>query len=306
MTSGSVTCSRAPPTTPSTRCAATASGFILGLAAVGYLQASVTLMGPMTILFLGMGLVTIPEGARALRRSHRHLRIFCVLVSAGLTVAELGWGLILLVAVPRGLGSAVARSHLAADLPARATADLLPHGPGAWAPARAPACTPLGAAKRSLRYRTDTAAISSAFTLGGAVVWGVKGAAFGMAVGAWIARVHRMVAIPGGTARARSSRRPAGSSDTATPGQAPTVNGMADASGRNCRGPCPVAAGWPGWRCPRGLRPWLRSCWPAAPAAAAHRHRPAPVPRRTGHHRACPCLPHVGLRPAHPGFALAL
>ena len=48
-------------------------GVILGLAPSGYLQASVTLMGPMTILFLGMGLVTIPEAARALRRSTRHL-----------------------------------------------------------------------------------------------------------------------------------------------------------------------------------------------------------------------------------------
>ena len=62
-------------------------------------------MGPMTILFLGMCLVTIPEGARVLRRSPRHLPLFCLLVSAGLTAAALAWGVVLLVAVPRGLGN---------------------------------------------------------------------------------------------------------------------------------------------------------------------------------------------------------
>jgi O-antigen/teichoic acid export membrane protein len=78
---------------------------ILGLAAVGYIQAAVTLMGPMTILNLGMGLVTIPEAARVLRRSPRKLPQFCALVSAGLAVAGLAWGAVLLVAVPRGLGA---------------------------------------------------------------------------------------------------------------------------------------------------------------------------------------------------------
>ena len=59
----------------------------------------------MTILFLGMSLVTIPEGARVLRRSPQHLPLFCLLVSGGLTMAGLSWGVTLLVAVPRGLGA---------------------------------------------------------------------------------------------------------------------------------------------------------------------------------------------------------
>jgi O-antigen/teichoic acid export membrane protein len=80
-------------------------GAILGLASVGYIQAAVTLMGPMTILNLGMGLVTIPEAARVLRRSPHKLPLFCMLVSAGLALAGLAWGAVLLVAVPRGLGS---------------------------------------------------------------------------------------------------------------------------------------------------------------------------------------------------------
>ena len=48
-------------------------GFILGLAAVGYVQAATTLMGPFMVIFFGMGLVTLPEAVRVLRRSPRHL-----------------------------------------------------------------------------------------------------------------------------------------------------------------------------------------------------------------------------------------
>ena len=43
------------------------------LATVGVVQAVATLMGPITILFLGMSLVAIPEAARILRRSPRRL-----------------------------------------------------------------------------------------------------------------------------------------------------------------------------------------------------------------------------------------
>ena len=51
---------------------------ILGLAAVGYLQAANTLMGPFQIILYGMGLVALPEAARVLRRSPRHMALFCV------------------------------------------------------------------------------------------------------------------------------------------------------------------------------------------------------------------------------------
>ena len=37
-------------------------GLILGLADVGYVRAASTLMGPFMVIFLGMGLVTLPEG----------------------------------------------------------------------------------------------------------------------------------------------------------------------------------------------------------------------------------------------------
>jgi O-antigen/teichoic acid export membrane protein len=159
-------------------------GVILGLAAVGYVQASVTLMGPMTILFLGMGLVTIPEAARALQRSPRHLPLFCILVSAGLTVAALAWGVVLLVAVPRGLGNGLLGPIWRPTYPLVLPQMLYVMGQ-AVATGAGTGLHALGAARRSLRLTLLTAATSSAFTLAGALAAGVVGTVSGMAVGAW-------------------------------------------------------------------------------------------------------------------------
>ena len=49
---------------------------------MGYVQAASTLMGPFMVIFFGMVLVTVPEAARVLRQSPRHLPVYCVLVGA--------------------------------------------------------------------------------------------------------------------------------------------------------------------------------------------------------------------------------
>ena len=82
-------------------------GLILGLTAIGYLQAANTLMGPFQVIMLGMSLVALPEAVRLLHRSARHLTVFCAVLTVGLLALALLWGLILLVALPRGLGAAV-------------------------------------------------------------------------------------------------------------------------------------------------------------------------------------------------------
>ncbi len=102
-------------------------GVILGLAAVGYVQAASTLMGPFLVIFFGMSLVTVPEAARVLRDSPRHLPLFCLLVAGGLALLGLAWGVVLLVALPRGLGHLAAWLDLAAGLPAGAAADAVRH-----------------------------------------------------------------------------------------------------------------------------------------------------------------------------------
>jgi O-antigen/teichoic acid export membrane protein len=78
--------------------------FILGVAAVGYIQAAGVLMGPFRILYTGMGLILMPEAARLLRRAPQRLPVFCLAVSGGLGLLALLWGLVLLVALPHGLG----------------------------------------------------------------------------------------------------------------------------------------------------------------------------------------------------------
>ena len=78
---------------------------ILGLAAVGYIQAANTLMGPVMVLFMGTTMIGIPEAAGILRRSPERLLQFCLVVSSGLVVAAVAWGAVLLVALPKGLGT---------------------------------------------------------------------------------------------------------------------------------------------------------------------------------------------------------
>ena len=79
-------------------------GLILGLTALGYIQAANTLMGPFQVILYGLALATLPEAIRILHRSPRHMMLFCVLCSVGLTLVALGWGVTLLVVLPRGLG----------------------------------------------------------------------------------------------------------------------------------------------------------------------------------------------------------
>src|SRR5689334_21405796 len=61
-------------------------------------------MGSFMVIFFGMGLVILPEAVRICNRSPRQLPVFCVIASSVLALLGLTWGLLLLVALPRGLG----------------------------------------------------------------------------------------------------------------------------------------------------------------------------------------------------------
>ena len=64
-------------------------------------------MGPFLVVLMGISLVTVPEAARVLRNSPRHLRLYCLLISCGVAVAALAWSGAILVLLPRGLGHLV-------------------------------------------------------------------------------------------------------------------------------------------------------------------------------------------------------
>ena len=160
-------------------------GIVLGLAALGYVQAATTLMGPITILFLGMGLVLLPEAARILRRSPQHLVLFCVLVSAGLAAASLTWGVVLLVVVPKGFGAwllgSIWRPAYPLILPQMlfVTGQAVAGGAGTGLHA-------LGAARRSLRVAIVTSVLLVVCALAGAVEGGTQGTMRGAAIATWL------------------------------------------------------------------------------------------------------------------------
>jgi O-antigen/teichoic acid export membrane protein len=76
---------------------------VASLSTIGSLRAAATLFGPINILLMAIGLIAVPEGARALAHSQRRLRILVVTISlaAVLSAAVLGTGLLM---VPNELG----------------------------------------------------------------------------------------------------------------------------------------------------------------------------------------------------------
>jgi O-antigen/teichoic acid export membrane protein/transcriptional regulator with XRE-family HTH domain len=162
-----------------------AIALFLGLAPLGYVQAATTITGPVAILFLGMALVTIPEAARVLRRSPRHLPLFCVLVSGGLAAGALAWGAFLYVAMPRGFGHLLIGHAWPETYSLVLPQTLYLIGQGA-AGGAGTGMHALGAARRSLRTVLLGSALLLVCPVAGAIAHGAVGTVDGMAVAAWI------------------------------------------------------------------------------------------------------------------------
>jgi O-antigen/teichoic acid export membrane protein len=164
-------------------------GLVLGLAALGSVQAAATLFGPMTILFLGMSLVTIPEAARILRRSPRRLPLFCLVITGGLSMTALAWGIVLLVAVPRGLGSWLLGPIWRATYPLVLPQMLFVIGQGIGF-GEGTGLGALGAARRSLRQAIVASILFLIGSVVGAVAGGAAGTVWGAAVSQWISAAY--------------------------------------------------------------------------------------------------------------------
>ena len=161
---------------------------ILGLAAVGYIQAANTLMGPFKIVFFGISLITLPEAAKLLRRSPRLMPLFCVAASAGLTLLALAWGVALLVALPRGLGHVMLGSLWRPTYPLVLPAALYIMASCATTGALT-GLHALGAARRSLRAVIITAVLVFTCGLVGAETAGTLGTMRFVAVAGWLGAV---------------------------------------------------------------------------------------------------------------------
>ena len=159
---------------------------ILGLVAVGSIQAANVLMGPFKIVVLGISLITIPEGARLLRRSPHRLPVYCAAISAVLILLSLAWGAVLLFVLPHGLGRLalgnVVWQHtyplvLATSLVM--TASCASTGPIIGLHA-------MGASRRSMRAMLITAGLVVFGVLFGAVTGGLMGTVTWTAIMAWV------------------------------------------------------------------------------------------------------------------------
>ena len=157
---------------------------ILGLASLGYVQAANTLMGPFMVIFFGMGLVLLPEAARILRKSPRHLPLFCACASGGLALLGLAWGVVLLVTLPIGLGHFMLGSLWQPTYPLVLPSTIAIMG-GCVQAGAGTGLHALGSARRSLRAMVLASALFVVCGLAGAAA-GAFGTMCGAAVASWI------------------------------------------------------------------------------------------------------------------------
>lgn len=159
-------------------------GAIVGLAGVGALRGAELLLGPFLALLMGIGLVAVPEAARALRRGRPTLLRFCIALGAAQGIAAAVWGTALLLALPDPLGVALLDDVWHAASPLILPVTLSVAGAGVVAGATT-GLRALGAARRSLRAQLVASAGYLGGGLAGAASAGATGAAWGSAIAMW-------------------------------------------------------------------------------------------------------------------------
>ncbi|MGW8351917.1 hypothetical protein [Streptomyces wedmorensis] len=154
-------------------------GAIVGVGAVGTVRGAELLLGPFLAVLMGLSLVTVAEAARVLKRAPHRMRAFCLLLGGGQAAAALLWGGALLL-VPDRAGAFVLGGvwGAASALIVPVTLGVAGAGLGTGAAAGLRA---LGAARRSLRAQLFASACYVGGGLGGAVVAGTVGSAWGVA-----------------------------------------------------------------------------------------------------------------------------
>jgi len=157
-------------------------GAIAGLAEAGALRAGQLLLGPLNVLYLGLSVVAVPEGVRALRVSARRLLRICRRLSVFFVMCALGLGTAMW-ALPDQMGTALLRGNWMGAhrvvLPLAVAMAGFGAVLGAGIGLRA-----LAAARLSLRARLLVAPLSLMGGLGGAATSGATGAAWGLALAA--------------------------------------------------------------------------------------------------------------------------
>ena len=156
---------------------------VAGATALGSLRGAYLLLGPTQVLVMGVGLVAVPEGARALRNSRQALRRLVWGVSSLVGVSAMAWGAIA-YNLPESWGTAILGPTWNSAHPLVIPTALAMVASGLSAGATS-GIRALGAAQRSLRGGIAAAVMMAVGSITGAVINGAAGCAWGTALGAW-------------------------------------------------------------------------------------------------------------------------
>ena len=156
-------------------------GLVVGTAGLGSIRGSQTLFGPFYVLIAGLMAAAVPEGSRLLVRRPESLAPALRAMSAGLTIAALCWGLVLLALPDRWGQAALGDTWPAArDLIPSMLVIMAAYGAasGALAGLRV-----LGAVSSSLRVWIAAGSASLIVGVIGGMLGGVRGGMWGLTVG---------------------------------------------------------------------------------------------------------------------------
>lgn len=155
-------------------------GGIAGLSQAAALRAGLLLLGPLNVIFMGAGLVAVPESVRFLAASPGAFRRANVLLSLGLAALVIAWGAVALL-LPESLGTELLGENWEGArnvvLPLTIVTATYAGSYGAMVGLRA-----LAAARRSLRARSIVAVLTVLAGVIGAAVAGARGVAWGFAL----------------------------------------------------------------------------------------------------------------------------
>ncbi len=159
-------------------------GAVSGLAALGALRAGQLLLAPVQVFFMGINIVSVPEGVRALGHSVNRLDRAAAVMSLGLSAAIVAWAGFVL-AIPDDVGTVLLKTSW---LPAHALVLPLAIGSLGYMLTAGPSMglRALAAARRSLRVTLFASIVSLADAVVGALVAGASGAAWGLAAASFI------------------------------------------------------------------------------------------------------------------------
>lgn len=161
-------------------------GALAGLAAVGAIRAAQVLLGPLNVVFMGAGLVGVPEAARHARAGGRAVvRRIGILISGALGAAVVTWAIVVTF-LPGRVGSAILGENWVVGRPLLVPVAAAMSG-SATLMGAAIILRGLAAAGRSLRAAAAQGSLTVAFAGIGAAAAGARGAAWGLAIAMWIA-----------------------------------------------------------------------------------------------------------------------